>query len=125
FEDPGRVVVVIGDEWLARRADRWMNDLSESGERGRVGEHDLRQTLPVERAAAHTAREKLRDPVDQPAAGALELADDGVGIEDRGAGSLEHRGDGRLAHADGAGEGDADHVRSNPRSRRAPSNGIS
>jgi hypothetical protein len=90
-----------------------------------IGENDRRETGAVERAGANSARKDLTDPLNQSAAGRLECAHHGIGVEHRNTGALEHLRDCRLAHADGAGEGDPDHASSKLRSRSAPSSGIS
>ena len=97
----------------ARRARRVAKD--------RAGSASRSSTPPCT-----VAGKALADRVDQSTARALQAARTiGVGIEHRHAGALEHLRDGRLAHADRAGERDRIMTAINPRSRSAPSSGSS
>ncbi len=83
------------------------------------------KTFAIERAATYRTGEQLADLLNQSATGALQPPHHRIGVEHRDPGALEHLRHGRLAHADRPGERDPDHAASNPRSRSAPSNGIS
>ena len=91
---------------------------SSAASSSRIAEHAAasasRSTAPS-RVRAGKAR---LDRLDQRAAGALQPAHLGVGVEHGNAGLGEHRRDGRLAHADRAGERERDHGRE-PRHKSA------
>ena len=123
LEHEGRRVRVSRGERLPRLAYRRMDELFQGGELLAICEDDMGEAVAIERAAAHCTREQLTNFGHQSAARTLELAHDGIGIENRHSGCREHLRHGRLPRANGAGKCNADHARSSPRSRSAPSNG--
>src|SRR4029078_2472299 len=116
---------MIADEMLARVADRRMDDAFQGRELVAIGKDDCGKTLAVKRAGPDAAGKDLADFLDQAAARRLKSPNDCVGVEHGHASGLEHLRDGGLAHADRPGERDLDHASNRPRSRKAPSKGIS
>src|SRR6185437_12774923 len=113
------------DERLAPVLDGGVNDIFQRRELGRILKHDLREAIAIEGPAADRAREQLANSVDQRSTGALKLPHHRVGVEHGETRRFEHLRHRRLAHADGAGECDLDHVARRSRSRSAPRSGIS
>src|SRR5262249_53763464 len=78
---------------------------------GRIAEHDLGDPHPVDRSRAveHLRTEEVAGGVVGRTAGAVELANELVGVEDGGAAVGEHPGDRALARRESPGQPDAEH----------------
>ena len=116
---------MVGDESLARCLHRRVDDGLQCIELVGLAEHQRGQRIAIDYAVADAARKALSNRGHERAAGPLQAPHFGIGIEQRHAGPLKHPGDGRLAHANRAGECDLDHAAITARSRSAPSNGSS
>ena len=90
-------------------ADQGMDDGVQPLQLVRLAEHGLTQGLAVDAPLLHNAGKGRAHRVHRRAAQVIEVVHRGVGVIDRHAGLAEHRGGGRLAHADGAGQADQDH----------------
>ena len=106
----GRVAIGF-DKMLADGLHLRMDDGFERREFVGIAEHALRQLFPVEHAVANRSGEALSDRRDQSRVVGLQVANDGVRIENGHSGALEHLRNGRLSHADRPGEGEANHGR--------------
>ena len=122
-EQQRRRIGMLDDEAGPLMVNRGMDDRFQRGEFVTVAEHRRRQGLAVDGSIARAAGKARLDQRHQSPARPLQPAHDGVGIEDRNAGVGEHRGDGRLAHADRPGERERDHGRSNCQSSASRSRG--
>lgn len=125
-EDHG--VVGVGERhepFGDHRADRWMDDLVESSQSSRVGEHDSGECGPIECSVAEqNARSELIDDLLQNRlAGLLQFVGDRVGIDDHESVIGERSRDGRLAASYAAGEADEVHGASPYRARTSPPTG--
>ncbi len=110
IEDDERAAAVAGEEPPPRRRDQRMNDRLQPVQRGIVAEHRRPERRPVEDAVDDDPRKRRRDRRQRRPARGLERMDRGVGVEHRHMATPEHRRDGRLAHADRAGETKDDHA---------------
>ena len=97
---------------LLRLPHHGMHDRLESAARIRVAEHRGTKFCAVNAVRSGRTRKCCFDRRERRTAGALQPVDFGIGIEHRHARAPQHRRDGRLAHADRAGETEDDHCAS-------------
>ena len=112
---------LASNEARALGVDGRVDDRLERGELVGIAEDPRGERVAVEHAVIDRARKALADRRDQLRPRPCSRRTTASASNTRDAGAREHLGDGRLAHADRAGERDPDHDGSRPRSRSAPS----
>src|SRR5690606_36304847 len=95
-------------ESLALLRDGRMYHRFEAGQRSRVAENLIPRLVTQDAFRPGTTRKCSLYLLDQSATRSLHGAHFGIGIEDRHASRLEHGGNGRLPHADGAGKAEGE-----------------